>query len=81
MRTQLTRQKPSQSGQHRPVGPGRFRLPDLTTQNLDLMPQHQYLNVVRGIVAGEEREPGEDLADELVDEFHGHSRRACGPIN
>jgi hypothetical protein len=29
--------------------------------------------MVRGIVAGEEHEPGEDLEDELVDEFHGHS--------
>jgi len=39
MRAQLTRQKPSQRGQHSPIGPGRLRFPDLTTQNLDLMPQ------------------------------------------
>jgi hypothetical protein len=37
----------SQSGHHSPIGPGRLRLPDLTTQNLDLMPQRDYLDVVR----------------------------------
>ena len=46
MRTQLTRQKLSQSRQHGPIGPGRFRLPDLTTQNLHRVPEREYLDVV-----------------------------------
>jgi hypothetical protein len=44
------------------------------TQNLDLMPGREYLHVLCGVVAGEQREPGEDLEDELVDELHGHSQ-------
>jgi len=81
MRTQLTRHERSQRGQHRPVGPRQLRLPDLTTQNLDLMPEREYLDAVRGVVAGEQCQPCKDLADELVDQFHSHSRRACGSIN
>jgi hypothetical protein len=61
MCAQLTRQKPSQSSQHRPIGSRLLRLPDLTMQNLDLMPQREYLDVVRGVVAGKEREPAKTL--------------------
>lgn len=42
------------------------------------MSQCEYLGMVRDIVAGEEHETGEDLKNELIDEFHGHSHRACG---
>lgn len=80
MRAQLARQKPGQSRQHRPVGPGRLRAPNLTTQNLDLMPEREYLGVVRRVVAGKERKPGEDLEDELVDQFHDHGHQACGTV-
>lgn len=74
----LARQKPRQGSQHRPVGPGQSRVPDLSTQNLDLMPESEYLDTVRRVVTGKECEPGEDLEEEPEDQFHDHGHQARG---
>jgi hypothetical protein len=28
--------------------------------------------------SGKQRQPGEDLDEQLVDQFHGHKHRSCG---
>jgi len=59
---QVPGQQPGERSDHGPVGPVRFRTGDLAAQDRDLMPQYQDLHVLRGVVAGEQRQPAEKPA-------------------
>jgi hypothetical protein len=48
-----------QSGRQRPVGPVRLWPGDLTSQDGDLMTQHQDLHVLGGVAPREKRQPAE----------------------
>jgi hypothetical protein len=48
-------QQSRQGGHHGAVGPVRLRAGDLTTEDSDLMTEHQDLDVLRGVAAGEQR--------------------------
>ena len=69
-------------GGNDPQGPEAAQDPARAeAKNLDLKPERECFDVVRGVAGGKLRQPGEGLADELVDQFHGHIYPACGPIN
>jgi hypothetical protein len=57
---QVPRQQPGQGGQHGTVSPARFRAGDLPAQHCDLMPQHQDLRILRGIISRQEHQPAEN---------------------
>jgi hypothetical protein len=57
------------------VGPVRLRAGDLTTQDRNLVPQHQDLHVLRGVAPREEHYPAEQLDHEQIDEAKEHKCR------
>ena len=65
---QVAGQQPCQGGDHGPVGPVRLRAGDLTALDRDLMPQCLDLHVLRGVVAGEQRQPVEQPGHQQVEE-------------
>jgi hypothetical protein len=67
-------QQPRQHGDHRAVSPIRLRAGDLATQDRDLVPQHQDLNILGGVAAGEQRHPAEQPDHEQVREANEHDR-------
>jgi len=72
---QVPGQQPRERGDHGPVSPVRFRAGDLTAQDRDLMPQYQDLHVLRGVAAGEQRHPAEQLGHRQVEEAEEHECR------
>ena len=52
-------QQPGQRGQDRPVRPRQHRFADLALEHGDLMPQDQYLRILRAVGAGEQGQPAE----------------------
>jgi len=59
---QVPGQQPGERGDHGPVGPVQLRTGDLAAQHGDLVPQYQDLDVLEGVVAGEQRQPAEQRA-------------------
>lgn len=72
---QVLRQQPPERGDHRAVGPFRFRAGDLATQDCDLMPQDQDLCLLGSVTAGEQRRPAEQPDHEQVEKANEHDRR------
>jgi len=68
-------QQSRQGGEHGAVGPVRLRAGDLTSQDSDLMPEHQDLDVLRGVAAGEQRQPAEQPDHEQIGEAEEHEYR------
>ena len=67
-------QQPRQGGDYGPVGPVWLRAGGLTAQDRDLVPQHQDLQVLRGIAPREQRQPAEQPEHEQIDEAKEHER-------
>ena len=65
-------QQSRQGGHHGAVGPVRLRAGDLTTEDSDLMTEHQDLDVLRGVAAGEQRQPAEQPDHEQIGEAEEH---------
>ena len=68
-------QQPRHGGDHGAVGPVRLRAGHLTTQDRDLVPQHQDLHVLRGVAPREEHYPAEQPDHEQVHQAKEHECR------
>jgi len=74
---QRGRQQPAQRAEYRAVEP-RERWPVVrAAQHGDLMTQHQDLDVLCRVGAGEQRQPAQHASKHQVDESEGHSGRSC----
>jgi hypothetical protein len=69
-------QQPAQRAEHRSVGPGQC-WPGVAAQHGDLVTQHQDLDVLGGVGAGEQRQPAQHAKEHQVDESEGRSGRSC----
>ena len=69
---QVPGEQPRQRGDHRTIGPVRFRAGDLAAQDSDLMPQYQYLHVFGGVAAGEQRQPAKQPGHQQVEKAEEH---------
>jgi hypothetical protein len=68
-------QQPRHGSDHGAVGPVRLRAAHLTAQDRNLVPQHQDLQVLRGVAAREEHYPAEQPDHEQIDEAKEHECR------
>jgi hypothetical protein len=59
MQAKALGQQPRQCGNHGAVGPVRLRAGNLTTQDRNLVPQHQDLYILRGVAPPDESQPVE----------------------
>jgi hypothetical protein len=73
---QAPEQQPCQGREHGAVSPVRSRARDLPPQDRDLMAQDQYLRVLGGVAARQQRQPAERPDHEQVHEADEHERRA-----
>jgi hypothetical protein len=73
---QVSRQQPGQGGEHGTVSPVRPGAGDLPAQDSDLVPQREYLYILRGIASRQQRQPAEHPDHEQIDEASEHERRA-----
>lgn len=58
------------------VSPAWFRAGDLPAQDRDLVPEHQDLRVLSGVIPRQENQPAEHPDHGQVDEADQHERRA-----
>jgi hypothetical protein len=72
---QVPGQQPGERGDHGAVSPVRLRAGDLAAQDHDLVPQHQDLNILGGVAAGEQRQPAEQPDHEQIGEAGEHECR------
>jgi len=72
---QVPGQQSCQRSEHTAIGPVRLRAGDLAPEYRDLMPQHQDLQVFRGIAAGEQRKPRKRAGHGEAYEAEEHERR------
>ena len=70
-------QQPAQRTEHGAVQPGQPWPGVVAAQHGDLMTQHQNLDVLGGIRAGEQRQPAQHAGKHQVRESEGHSERSC----
>jgi len=70
-------QQPGERCQHRPVGPVRFRLRDLTPQHRDLVPEHDDVRVLGRLAAAQQEKPGKDPDHDQIEEAKRHEPRSC----
>ena len=76
MQPQVPRQQPGQGGQHGTVSPVRLRPRGLPAQDRGLMPQHEDLRILSGVIPGQEHQPAEHPDHQYVEETDKHERRA-----
>jgi hypothetical protein len=72
---QVPGQQPGERGDHGAVSPVRLRAGNLAAQDRDLVPQHQDLNILGGVAAGEQRQPAEQPDHEQIGEAGDHECR------
>jgi hypothetical protein len=65
-----------QGGEHSTVSPVRPWAGNLPAQDSDLVPQREYLCILRGIASRQQRQPAEHPDHEQVDQSDEHERRA-----
>jgi len=73
---QVAGQQPHQGSDRGTVSPVPPRAPDLPAQDCNLMPEHQDLRILRGVIARKEHQAGEHPDHEEIDEADEHKRRA-----
>jgi hypothetical protein len=66
---------PVKAAYHGPLGAVWFRAGNLTGQDRAIMPQDQDLHVLRGVSAGEQRQPAQRPDHDQIDEAEEHDRR------
>ena len=72
---QVPRQETGQGGEHGTVSPVRPRPRDLPAQDRDLMPQHEDLRILSGVIPCQEHQPAEHPDHQQVDETDKHKHR------
>ena len=72
---QTPEEKPRQRGDHRTIGPVRFRAGDLVAQDRGLMAQYRDLHVFAGVAAGEQCQPAEQSGHQQVEDAEDHECR------
>jgi hypothetical protein len=69
-------QQPRERCDHGTVSPVRPRARNLPPQDRNLMPEHEDLRVLRGVIPRQEHQPAEHPDHEQVDEADERERRA-----
>ena len=73
---QLLRQDPAQRREHSPISPADPRLRVGATQDRDLLPQDQYLGILRRRRPGRQHQPGQHHTREAVDQTNRHKHQS-----
>ena len=73
---QRLRKHPGKRGQDRTIRPGQARPRIVPSQHSDLVPQCEYLRVLRRRRPGEQGKPGQHLNKEPIDQTNRHDRRS-----
>jgi hypothetical protein len=76
---QLGGQQPAQRAEVRPVDPGQRWVRVGSAQYGELVSEHQDLDVLGSVRAGEERQPAQRADEHQVGESESHSERSCWP--
>lgn len=71
-----SREQPGQRREHRTVRPEGAWPSDLSAQDHDLVSQHENLGVLGRLLAGQQREPAEEPAENEVEESEHHDWRS-----
>ena len=73
---QRLRKHPGKRGQDRAIRPGQARPRIVPSQHSDLVPQCEYLRVLRRRRPSEQGKPGQHLNKEPIDQTNRHDRRS-----
>lgn len=76
-RTVTLAQQPRQGGEHRTVPAGEGGLGVAALQDGQLVPEHQYLDILGRGGVGQQAQPAEQEAAESVDQTERHASQVC----
>jgi hypothetical protein len=72
MAAALRGEQPGQRREHSAVRPAGAGPGDLSAQDRDLVSQHEDLGVLGRLLAGQQREPADELAEDQVEQSQRH---------
>jgi hypothetical protein len=74
VQAQVPGQQPCQGGDHGTVSPAWFRPGDLPAQERDLVPEHQDLHILGGVIPRQQHQPAQHPDREQAEETDEHER-------